>query len=143
VLCIREQLEAQAFFGAKLLVGGFVLHAYAENDRVFLFILPEIALKIVSFPGAAAREILGVEIEHDPFATEIVEAERFAVLRIQSEVRGRSPRGRRFLTGAHRANDGESEKQNDHNYEDPNHFHLAHSTVVLKRMPCIVVIPFG
>src|SRR5260370_13372656 len=87
IVCIRKQLEAESFLGAKLLVGSLVLHADTEDDRVFLFILRAVTLKIVSLPGASAGEILGIEIEHDPFAAAIAQAELFAILRIQSEVR--------------------------------------------------------
>lgn len=78
-------------------MGIFVLAANAEDNCVFLFELPEVALKIVRFFGAAAGEILGIKIEHDPLAAEIVQAERLAFLRIHGEVwRGR-PRDGRFL----------------------------------------------
>src|SRR6266705_4843131 len=108
MVCVREQPEAETFFRAKLLVGGFVLHAYTEDDRIFLFILAEVALKIVRLLGAAAGEILGIEIEHDPFAAKIVQAERFAILRIQCEVRRESPRGWGFFSSANRAEDSDS-----------------------------------
>ncbi len=89
-------------------MGSFVLDAYTEDDRVFLFVLREVTLKIVGFPGAAASEILGIEIENDPFAAEIAEAEPFALLGVQGEVRRGSAGGRRFLTGAHGADDDDS-----------------------------------
>src|SRR6266702_2888873 len=114
MVCVREQPETQTFFRAKL-----------------LFKLPEVALKIVRFLGATTGEILGVEIEHDPFAAKIVQAERFAILRIQCEVRRESPRRWGFFSSAHSADYGDSNKQNDYRYEDPNHFHLAHPTLVL------------
>src|SRR5882762_10054423 len=62
-----------------------------QYDRVFLLILRKVALKIVRFLGAAAGEILGIEIEYDPLAAEIVQAEWFAVLRIQRKVRRGRP----------------------------------------------------
>src|SRR6266566_5915789 len=71
IVCVREQPETETFFRTKLLVGGFVLHAYTEDDRVFLFILAEVALKIVRFLGTTTGEILGIEIENDPFAAKI------------------------------------------------------------------------
>src|SRR6266571_6552046 len=36
MFCIREQLEAETFLGAKLLVRRFILHADSEDDGVFL-----------------------------------------------------------------------------------------------------------
>src|SRR5260370_41584491 len=98
MVCVREQPETETFFRAKLLVGGLVLHAYTEDDRVFLFILPEVALEIVRFLGATTGEILGIEIEHDPFAAKIVQPNRFAILRIQCEVRRGRPRGWGFFS---------------------------------------------
>ncbi len=96
---IGEQLEAEPFLGAKLLVGVFVLHAHADDRCVLLFILSEVALEIVRFDGAPAGEILRVEIEHHPFALEVVQADRFAFLRIQREIRScRAYRGR-FVAG--------------------------------------------
>ena len=49
-LGVREQLEVQPFLGAELLVRVFVLHADAEDYCALLFVLCQIALKIVS-PG--------------------------------------------------------------------------------------------
>src|SRR5438552_4821726 len=106
VLCIGEELEGQAFFGTKLLVGSFILHTHTEDDRVFLFILRKVTLKIVSFLGAAASEILGIEIKHNPLAAKIMQAERLAILRIQREVRRSGAWRRRFASGAHGADNG-------------------------------------
>ena len=89
-------------------MGHLVLAAHAEDDGIFLFELTQVALKIVRFLGATAGELLGIKIENDPFAAEIVEAERFAILGVQGEVWRGSAGGRRFLTGAHGAGDGES-----------------------------------
>jgi hypothetical protein len=112
-------------------VGGFVLHAYANDDRVAPFILLTVTLEIVRFLGAAAGEILGIEIQHDPLAAEIMQAERFAILRIQRKVRRGRPQRRRLPPGAHGANDKDSNEQKDYSSEDGNHFHLTRSPLVL------------
>src|SRR5258707_10168074 len=111
-------------------MSNFILDTYTEDDCVFLFVLQEVALEIVGLYGAAAGEILGIEIQDDPFAAKIAEAERFAILRIQSEVRRGSPGGRRFLPCAHRADYCKSNQQKDYSYEDPDHFHFTRSTLV-------------
>src|SRR5882762_10054422 len=64
------------------------LPQYEQKNAI---ILRKVALKIVRFLGAAAGEILGIEIEYDPLAAEIVQAEWFAVLRIQRKVRRGRP----------------------------------------------------
>ena len=109
----------------------FILDTHAQDDCVFLFILAEVTLEIVRFLGAAAGEILGIEIQHDPLAAEIMQAERFAILRIQRKVRRGRPRRRRLPTRAHGADDKDSNEQNDYSYEDGNHLHLTRSPLVL------------
>src|SRR5216683_6480955 len=113
IFCIREQLEAETFLDAKLLVRSFILHADSEDDGVFLLVLREVALEIVRFLRAPAGEILRIEIQNDPLAPEIVEAERFSILRIQGKVRRGRPRRRRFVSRAHRANDSDNNEHKD------------------------------
>ena len=91
-----------------------------------------IVLEAVSLNSASLREILGIEIQHDPLAAEIMQAERFAILRIQRKVRRGRPRRRRLPTRAHGADDKDSNEQNDYSYEDGNHFHLTRSPLVLR-----------
>ena len=62
VMRVGEQLEAETFGGAELLMSPFVLHADAEDDRVFLLVKCDVLLEIARFLGAAAGEILGIEI---------------------------------------------------------------------------------
>lgn len=115
IVGVGEQLEVETFLGTKLSVSAFVLDADTEDDGVFLFILSEVALEIVRFDGAAAGEILGVEIKHDPFAAKIAKTERFSILRIQREVgRGRSGTGR-FFSAAQSAGGKDGYEQNDCN----------------------------
>src|SRR6266849_6343517 len=103
----------------------FILAADAEDDRIFLFELSKIALEIVGFHGAAAGEILRIEIENHPLAAKFAEAEGLAVLRVQREIGGGHSRGRRFRADVPRANDHSRNEYCDHGCEDCNHFHLV------------------
>src|SRR5262249_22519381 len=93
----------------------------------FCFVLRLVALEIVGFHGAAAGEILGIEIQHDPFAFEVVQADGFAFLRIQREVRSCSPNCRCVIScRAYRTNpQGNSDQSNDH-YGHPDQLHWFH-----------------
>src|SRR6266702_2947229 len=127
---VRQQLEAETFLGAKLLVRSFILHADSEDDGVFMLVLREVALEIVRFLRAPAGEILRIEIQNDPLAPEIVEAERFSILRIQSKVRRGRPRRGRFVSRAHRASGSDNNEHKDQSDDDYIHFHFTHSTLV-------------
>src|SRR6266446_4133884 len=111
----------------------FVLAADAEDHGIFQFELSEVTLEIAGFHGATAGEILGIEIEHHPFAAESVEAEGLSVLRVQSEIGSGHPRGRRFRTDVPRANDHRRDKYCDHDGKDGNHFHLVWSGRNIRR----------
>src|ERR1700685_1857285 len=50
---IGEQLEIQALFGAKALMRIHVVHADADDCRILLRVLIDVALEIVSFDGAS------------------------------------------------------------------------------------------
>src|SRR6266545_276499 len=50
------------------------IQAHAENHRIRLFILRQVALKIVGFECAAAGEIFRIKIEHHPLAFKIRQA---------------------------------------------------------------------
>jgi len=76
LLGIGEKLETQSFLGAELLVGILVLHADANDYSMFLLVLRQVALEVVGFHRASAREILGIEIQHHPLTLEIVQADR-------------------------------------------------------------------
>src|SRR5882762_9905250 len=111
----------------------FVLAADAEDDGIFQFELSEVALEIVGFHGAAAGEILGIEIEEDPFAAKFAEAEWLAVLRFQSEIGSGHPRGRRLRADVPLANDHSHKEYCDDGCEDCNHFHLVCSAQKIRR----------
>ena len=55
-----------------------------------------IALKIVRFDGAALRHVFRIEIQHDPLAFEIFQADRLTFLRLQREVRRLTAHCRNF-----------------------------------------------
>src|SRR6516164_2423929 len=84
---VRQKLKGQALFGAEFLMGFFVLHTDTENNRVLGVILAEVPLEIVCFDGAAGGHVLGVKVQHHPFALVIVQADGLSILRIQREVR--------------------------------------------------------
>src|SRR6266404_1930568 len=111
----------------------FVLAADAEDDGIFQFELSEVALEIVGFHGAAAGEILGIEIEDDPLAAKFAEAEGLAVLRVQSEIGSGHPRGRRLRADVPRANDHSRNEHCDHGCKDGKHFHLVCSAQKIRR----------
>src|SRR5579859_7572050 len=102
-LGVREQLEAQAFLSAELLVGIFVLYADTNDDGVLLFVLCQVALEVMGFDCASAGKIFRVEIEHYPLALKIVKANRLGLLGIQRKVRRGGTNGRRLTIRAHSA----------------------------------------
>jgi hypothetical protein len=101
VFGIGEQLEAESFLGAKLLVSVLVLTADAKDDGIFLLVVREITLEVACFDGAAAGEILGIKVQHDPFATKVAQADRLVILRIQGELRRKGPRSGSLFSCAH------------------------------------------
>src|SRR6267143_7173240 len=111
----------------------FVLAADAEDHGIFQFELSEVKLEIARFHGAAAGEILGIEIEDDPFAAKIAETEGLAVLRVQSEIGCGHPRGRGLRADVPRANDSNGNEYSDDDCEDCNHFHLVCSAQNIRR----------
>src|SRR5664280_221951 len=65
-LGVGEQLEVQTFLRADALVRVHRVDADAEDDRVRLFVLREVALEVVGLHRAAGREVLRIEVEDDP-----------------------------------------------------------------------------
>lgn len=101
LLGVREQLEVQAFLGAKPLVGIFILHADTDDDGVPLFVQRKVALEVVRLNCAAAGEVLGVKVEDHPLAFEIMEADRLGLLRVEREIGRLRADGRGFAIRAH------------------------------------------
>src|SRR5215475_7950280 len=87
LLFIAQQREVQTVFRAELLVTVDRIHAYAEDHSVLFQEFVLIALEIVRFNRAASGHIFWIEVENDPFAAKTVEADRFAFLRVQREIR--------------------------------------------------------
>jgi hypothetical protein len=91
VVGIGEELEAEGVLRTPGLVAFDGVEADAEDDGVGSVILGEVALEVVGFDGAAGGLVLGVEVEDDPLALVVGEADRLVFLGGQGEVgRGRA-----------------------------------------------------
>jgi hypothetical protein len=86
VVWVGEELEAEGIFRAPGLVAFDGVEADAEDDRVGGVILGDVALEVVSLDGAAGGLVLGVEVEDDPLALVVGEADGLVFLRGQGEV---------------------------------------------------------
>ena len=86
VVGVGEELEAEGVLGAPGFVAFDGVEADAENDRVECVILGHVALEAVGLDGAAGSLVLGVEVENDPLAFVVGEADGLVFLRGQSEV---------------------------------------------------------
>src|SRR6185312_12712185 len=85
---IGQKLESEPLFRAKLFVAAGGIHADAQDDRVGLLVLGEVALEIMRFDGATGRAVLRIKIEHDPLSMKIFGTESASVLRRQHEAWG-------------------------------------------------------
>jgi hypothetical protein len=85
VIGVGKQVEGQPILGAELLVAVDRVHAHAEDHGVLGLELRQRVLKLVRLDGAAARHVLGIEVEHDPLAAIAIERDRLAGLRGQGE----------------------------------------------------------
>jgi hypothetical protein len=88
VVRISEELEGERVLAAEGLVAFDGVERDAKDDGVEGFILGKILLKFVSFYGATGGHVLGVEVEDDPLALVIGEADHLVFLRWQGEVGG-------------------------------------------------------
>jgi len=86
VVRVGEELEAEGVFGAPCFVVFHGVEADAEDDCVQSVILCHIALEVVGLDGAALGLVLGVEVENDPLALEVGEADHLVFLRRQGKV---------------------------------------------------------
>src|SRR5580700_2909063 len=139
---VRQKLEGQALFCAKLLVRLLILHAHAENHGVLRLILGQVALEIVGFDRAPGGHILRIKIEHHPLALEIMQADGLSFLRIQCKVRRRRPYGRRFVSAAQiRAYDGEQSCRRQNHSNSRPHWFFPHVCLSLKLAEMSAVRP--
>jgi hypothetical protein len=91
VVGVGEELEAEGVLRAPGFVAFDGVKADAEDDRVGGVILGDVALEVVGFDGAAGGLVLGVEVEDDPLALVVGEADGLVFLGGQGEVgRGRA-----------------------------------------------------
>jgi hypothetical protein len=93
VFRVREELEGQALLCAEALVAVRGVEADAQHGGVECGVFVEVTLKVVGLDGAAGGLVLGVEVENDPFAFVVGEANGGIVLRRQ---------GKAGSAGAHR-----------------------------------------
>jgi len=91
LFCIRQKLKSEALFGAELPMAARGIHAHANDDRMELFVPGDIALEVVRLYCAARRAVFGIEVQHYPLASEIVQADPAPVLGWQGEVGSRLP----------------------------------------------------
>ena len=82
VIRVSKQFEGERVLGAERLVALDRIERDAEDDRAERVVLGQITLEVMRLDGAALSEILGIEVQNDPFASEIVKAYRRAILRI-------------------------------------------------------------
>ena len=78
---VGKKLKIQTLFYAEVLVRIDAVQAHTQNGGFSPPVVLKIALKVVGFNGAAAGEVLGIEIEDHPLAAKIAQAHRFSVLR--------------------------------------------------------------
>jgi hypothetical protein len=86
VVGVSQELEAEGILGAPRLVAFDGVEADAEYDRVQGVVLGHVTLEVVGLDGAACRLVLGVEVEDDPLAFVVAEADGLIFLRGQGEV---------------------------------------------------------
>ena len=86
VVGVGKELEAEGVFRAPGLVAFDGVEADAEDDGVQGVILRHVALEAMGLDGAACGLVLRVEVEDDPFALVVGEADGFVFLRGQGEV---------------------------------------------------------
>ncbi len=86
VVGVGKELEAEGVFRAPCLVAFDGVEADAEDDRVEGVILGHVALEVVGFDGASLGLVLRVEVEDDPLAFVVGEADGLVFLRGQGEV---------------------------------------------------------
>jgi len=80
VIGVGEEFEGQAFFGAEAFVAVGGVEAYPEDDGVRGIELLQIALEVMRFEGAAPGKVLWIEVQDDPFAFVVGEADLGIVL---------------------------------------------------------------
>ncbi len=86
VVGVGEELEAEGVFRAPCLVAFNGIEADAEDYRVQGVVLGHVALEVVGLDGAALGLVLRVEVEDDPLALVVGEADGLVFLRRQGKV---------------------------------------------------------
>jgi hypothetical protein len=86
VVGVGEHLEVEGVLGAPGFVALDGIEADAEDDGVEGVVLIEVTLEVVGLDGATLGLVLGVEVEDDPLAFEVGEADGLVFLGGQSKV---------------------------------------------------------
>src|SRR5206468_5591197 len=87
------------------------VNANAQNHRLGRFVSGNVALKVVSFERASGRKVFRVEIQHDPLAFVVLEADRLSFVALERELRsgfahlGRPAEGQRDWRNAQQCYD--------------------------------------
>ena len=96
---VGEKFEIQSLLGAEILVGIDGVEADSEDYGIVLDVFGLVHLKLVGFAGSTGSLIFGIEVEDDPFATVILQADGGSVLGGQGEFGSHCPRGGRGGSG--------------------------------------------
>ena len=122
---VCQKSEIETAFRAELFVGIHAVEAHAQDDCITLGILGLVHLELVGFAGSTRGLIFRVEIEHDPLAAIIAEADCAAVLRGQSERRSVAAHGGSGWPGQEARDEDHQRHNHDQQQDDAQHRSLA------------------
>jgi hypothetical protein len=87
-VAVGEEGKGQAEFVGEGFVGGFIVHADAEDGDAFTQVLLVVVAEAAGFFGTARGVVLGVEVENDGFVGVVGEFDGVAVGVLDGEVWG-------------------------------------------------------
>lgn len=70
-VCVYDEGEGEAEFFFEGFVGGFVVHADAENNNIFALIFAVGVAEAASLLRAAGSVVFGIEVDDDGFARKV------------------------------------------------------------------------
>jgi len=77
---VGQQFEIQAFLGAERFMRIHAVEAHTQNHGVAFGKLWLVHLKLVGFSRSTGRLVFGIEIQDDPLASVIFQADRRSFL---------------------------------------------------------------
>jgi len=86
MISVGQEFEVETLFSTELLVRIDAVETDSEHDGVMCREFRLVHLKLVGFPRSTRSLVFGIEIQDDPFATVIFQADRRAILRRKGEV---------------------------------------------------------